>query len=184
MTSISFVLNLIDNRWHEEIEGRIEPVEKPAIARQLEDARRRLRTTDLLEVQDGGSSQVTPLGIGWNEEEVTSRITIDIRTTSRDEIPGNQRLFGVRGEDGLPERYGGLTGEVRRILDTVRKGHGEYELIEGFEVNDISGTTGRGHYRAVVEVRLTEYALSIDPEPYPSGSGTESETTTEDETNA
>lgn len=167
MSAIQYVEYILDNEWEESIDGRWNDVPEPWLGRENENTKETLRTKDVVEVQDGGSMSKEPASLGWLEETKEYLVTIDIRTADRrlagEKIDGRVRLEGERNENNESERYGGLTGEVERILDLHRRGDKEYDLVEGFEINDVSGTTGRGHYRATAEVRLHEIAQNIDP---------------------
>lgn len=156
--------------WEEDIDGRIESVPQPRIqiANTLESTRVSTIDYDVIFIRDGGPQSITPKSAGWMEEEIEDLTSIDIRTNH-----SHARLRGVRDPDtNEAERYGGLRGEVKRILDLHRKGDQEYDLINGFEWNDLSGDVGFQHYRGVFDVRLTQVASTIEPVAYPDGVGT------------
>jgi len=167
MTAIQYVEYILENNWEPSIDGRWNDIPEPWIGRENEETKKTLRTQDVVEVQDGGSASVEAASLGWLEETSEYLVTIDIRTADRrikgEAVDGRVRLEGERDENNESERYGGLIGEIKRILDVHRRGDKEWDLVEGFEVNDVSGTTGRGHYRATIEVRLHQIAATIDP---------------------
>lgn len=152
---------LLANRWQSDISGRIEEVPEPSvIIAGDEDTTRVNFQNDQIFVRDGGPQGLTPKGAGWGHEESETLVTLDIRTTQ-----SRGRLEGFRDENNESERYGGLRGETKRILDSVRKGDKEYDLIEGFEWNDLSEEVGFGNWRGEWEVRVTQHASNIDPQP-------------------
>lgn len=160
-TGLQYLEILLQNRWQSDITGRMEPVPEPNITIAGDDETSRVDfTNDQVFVRDGGSQSLTPKTAGWQHKGSESLVTIDIRTTQ-----SRGRLEGFRDENNEPERYGGLRGEVERILDSVRTGDKEYDWINGFEYNDLSEEVGFGNWRGTWEVRLTEIANTIDPEP-------------------
>ena len=154
--------HVLGEHWEEEITGRVEPVPKPHIrlAADISETRLGQFQGDIVFIRDGGPNSLTPKGAGWTHRENEEMVTIDVRTSQ-----GRARLEGTRTDDNEAERYGGLRGEINRILDYVRKGDQEYDLIEGYEWNDLSEEMGYQFWRGTWEVRLTQIAESIDPEP-------------------
>lgn len=161
-TALSYLQTVLDEGWEEEIEGREEPVPKPYILLAADSRNTRVSQLDgdVIFIVDGGPQSITPKSVGWGHREVESLAAFDLRTTR-----GRGRLEGVRNEDNEAERYGGLRGEVQRILDLVRKGDKEYDLIDGYEWNDLSEDVGFQFWRGTFEIRLTQVAEEIDPEP-------------------
>lgn len=144
---------LLEQEWTEDVDGREEPVPKPRIIQAEEVKRVDLSEGDVIYVKDGGITSKEAAGLGWNEEKQIDLVTLDIRTI--DAHGGRERLEGVRDETTLEaEKYGGLVGEVERIVDEHRKDLAEYQLVEAYEINDISQEQGFGRYRVDFELRL------------------------------
>ena len=119
---------------------------------------------DVLLIRDGGITEIEPQSFGWVEERLVSRVTVDIRTTGHaGDVDGRERLWGRRRSGNVAPEYGGLTGEVKRVLDTVRKGDQEFDLIVNREQNDLSGEMGGQIWRATTEIELDTRANVIDP---------------------
>lgn len=161
-TSLAYLQNVLQDNWNEDITGRVQRVPEPYIL--LESERSETRVSqydgDVIFVSDGGPENITPKGVGWTHRESEANASIDIRTSV-----GRARLEGVRKDDNSAENYGGLRGEVQRILDSVRKGDQEYDLVDGYEWNDLSADVGYQFWRGTFEVRLTQVAQDIDPQP-------------------
>lgn len=162
MTAVQYVQEVLDANWTPSITGRPNDVPKPEMVResQLGDRRMNLDHNDYLVISDGGISDISPQSLGWTEEELTSRVTVDIRTSQ-----SRERLWGERDGNNDGPRYGGLVGEAKRIIDTKRKGDKEFDLIIGFEANDLSGQMGGHIWRATFDIRLESRASTIDPSP-------------------
>lgn len=172
MTAVQYVEHLLENNWEPSITGRVEDVPQPGIYRESAESLRRMNpdTEDVLLIRDGGITQIEPQSFGWVEERLVSRVTIDARTTGEaGSVPGRERLWGYRGVGNLDpneaERYGGLQGEVKRILDEVRKGDEEFDLVIADEQNDLSAEMGGQIWRGTTEVTLDIRANTIDPTP-------------------
>lgn len=161
-TALAYLQTLLRDEWEEDVEGRIESVPEPYILMASDGATTRVSQLDgdVVFVLDGGSQGITPKSVGWDHREVESLATIDVRTQR-----SRGRLEGTRDENNEAERYGGLRGEIQRILDTVRRGDKEFDWIDGYEWNDLSEDVGFQYWRGTWEVRLTQVAENIDPEP-------------------
>lgn len=177
MTAVQYVENILAQDWEENIEGRYLDVPEPTVVRESEEGDRRmnLQNSDYIVVSDGGISDITPASFGWVEEQTTSRVTLDIRTSY-----SRERLWGDRysgdtgdvqigstqlGDENTSGRYGGLVGEAKRIIDLHRKGDKEFDLIVPYEANDLSGQMGGKVWRATLSIRLEVRASTIDPQP-------------------
>lgn len=157
--------DLLDTEWIEDadkVTGRVRDVPKPKILAEKAVKRHDLSRQPLIEVKDGGAATKEPKGLGWHEEQKVAQLQITIQLV--DEHNGEVRMNGYRaGPDGdadhgldpyEKESYGGLSGEVERILDQNRKGLAEYQLVEAFELDDVSDQMEYGRYRVDVNVRL------------------------------
>jgi len=160
MTAIQYVENILREDWEREVPGRNKPVPVPEVVRESSEEHRRMNTqnSDYIVVTDGGISEIEPQSFGWQEEATTARVTCDIRTSQ-----SRERLWGKRDDDNNSPNYGGLVGEVKRIVDTKRKGDKEFDLIVGFEANDLSGQMGGKVWRATFEIRLEVRATTVNP---------------------
>lgn len=168
MTSLQYAHWLMDSNWTPSVSGRYQNVPKPQLVYQSSEERRRISTgdEDTLIIRDGGPISKEPQGLRWDSERKLSRVTLDLRTSgSAGSVNGRQRMFGVRDSSGVSEDYGGLTGEVERIIDEVRRGDKEYDLIKLSEINNLSGQTGTGMWRATAEVELDDRLRLINPPP-------------------
>jgi hypothetical protein len=172
MTAVQYVEHILDNNWTANITGREVDVPKPDIFRESAQNLRRasLADSDVLFLRDGGVTEVDPQSVGWTEERLVSRVTVDARTSGEGgSTQGRERLWGYRGVGGLgpneAERYGGLQGEIKRIFDTVRRGEEEFTLIRVTEQNDLSAEMGGQVWRGTTEVILDVRANQIDPNP-------------------
>ena len=172
MTAIQYVQTLLDTRWEESISGREVDVPKPKLMRESAENLRRINLDmeDVLLLRDGGVTSIEPQSFGWQEERLLSHVTIDARTSGEaGAVSGRERLWGYRGvgdlEPNEAERYGGLQGEIKRILDTGRKGDQENDLIYATEQNDLSAEMGGQVWRGTTEVQLDVRANQINPEP-------------------
>lgn len=144
----------LEERWEDSIVGRVEDVPVPRFE-SGERRQARVPKQGLVTVSRG-STNIRPQGVGFVEEGITETASVEIRTDR-----GDDHLWGVRLSDGTAERYGGMVGEVKRILDSLRRGEGDYDLIEGTEVRDVSELAGPGRFMVVFEVRFTQFARVI-----------------------
>lgn len=160
--SIRTLLYVLEDKWTADVTGRDQSVPAPMFVQSNEMKRIGLEEQDAIIAKDGGTTDYDPQGLGWPAERREDMVTLDVRTL--DVHGGRDRLFGVRDRSTYEaEDYGGLVGEVKRILDLHRKGLAEYCIVEGYEINDLSEDQGFGRYRAEVEVRLTAGPYPIDP---------------------
>lgn len=158
-TALQYLETVIEDRWREDIPGRENSVPMPLIRTEAPEDMTRVSqaNVDLLVLSHGGES-ITPKGVGWTHREVENTVSVDLRTAA-----SSYRLRGQRTASNQPEEYGGLRGEVQRIIDEIRKGDAEFDLIDGYEYRDLSDEVGHQFYRGVFEVRLTQYTQHIDP---------------------
>jgi hypothetical protein len=160
--AVQFAEALLDARWRESYPGRAD-VPKPAILIENQPGIRQVSLTDRddIVVRHGGTVDFSPVDLGWNSEKVEALVTIEIRTAeSRERFEGTLTGAGL----GTREEDGGLTGEVKRVLDSARKGAGEYDLVTAYQFNDLTGQMGGQVWRGDYTVRFEELARSIDPD--------------------
>lgn len=162
-THLQYVASLLEQEWSASISGRSTDVPQPdVIIAGQEDGPTRVESAvnDLIFVREGGAMSISPRSVGWTEERVEARVTLDIRTTE-----GRDRFVGTRNSDGSVDRYPGLHGETKRCLDMARKGEYEFDWVASPEWRDLSEDIGYAHWRGQWEVQLTEIAHTITPEP-------------------
>lgn len=166
MTAIQYVETVLQNRWDDSDLNGDRHDDVPDIGRGVRvfresaASRRKVASNDydVIFVKDGGVTNVEPQGINWQRERQVSVVTVDIRTTE-----SRERLWGKRDSDNNAPTYGGLTGEVKRCFDEVRKGHKENDLVRVPEMNDLSGQMGGQVWRASITVELDNRSNHINP---------------------
>lgn len=171
MSALQYVHYILDTNWEPAVTGRDYDVPKPTIDLRQDQSQISLRGQDHINITDGGDEIHEPASLQYQEETVESFVTITIRTTHKPpsppnvDRPGNVRFEGKRDANNEAESYGGLRGEVKRILelDTHRLGDQEFDLIEASVWRDEAGQTGKNHYRGAWEVQLDQRARSINP---------------------
>lgn len=172
---------LLEEHWEPSIQGRTNDVPKPEITIGGEVSQSDLKTKDHARIVDGGDQSITPQGFGWTHEAIEAQVTIELRSADRrvrgDFEKGRTRMFGeyygstshYSGSYSLPytgngsERYGGLAGEVKRILDAHRKGYDTFDLVVATPFRDESAAEGQKVHRADVDVAFITEASPIDP---------------------
>lgn len=159
MVAVQYVYNLLHNNWQASVTGRNNDVPKPYIFLESSEATRfSVSTGDYFVVTDNGQTTWQPQSVGWTEERVESKVGVQMRTAH-----SRQRLLGYRDDNNVAERYGGLLGETKRILDTKRKGDKEwdYVIVDGFD--DLTGEVGFANFRGRLNLRLVKVASRVDP---------------------
>ena len=167
MTAIQAIESLLTTEWEPSVTGRTNDVPEPEYTLQKEDIKKRLRTSDVARIVDGGNVEYEQKGFGATHQGERSVVTIELRTADRgaqgSKVNGRVRLYGEREGLNPPERHGGLVGETVRILKKHRGGFAEYDRLEYGPVRDQSDMVGGGYYRADVDVVLLTHASNIDP---------------------
>lgn len=148
---------LLEDRWQEEYSGRSEDVPVPNIIRAAaqEDRSRRAANytdNDVIYVRDGGDPDISPASVGFRDFHIEQVIDVEIRTSH-----SSDRLYGVDGEN-----YGGLAGEVQRIIDSARYGVGPYEYVWYDTFSDESEDYGADTWVGTWPVRFIAYASPIN----------------------
>lgn len=155
--SIELLTDTIDDRWIEDassIDGRRNDVPKPVNIYAASPDKRKvnLKQGDAIFVYDGGEPTIEPKSVGWVEERIESKATIDLYSAV-----GVQRIEGYRDDSGDLESYGGLKGEVRRILDGIRRGYKEFLYIKPETYRYMHGEGAGGIYRGQWEIKLVQW---------------------------
>jgi len=155
------------NQWSESITGRTTDVPKPKVVLEQSVSQNDLKTRDYARVVDGGDTTFEPRGFGWTHERIEANVTVELRSATRrldgTRIDGRHRMFGERPGLSEPDRYVGLAGETKRILDEYRKGFGEFDRVVASPIRDVSSNEGTNVYRADVDIAFIQNAESIDP---------------------
>lgn len=177
--SLQYVEQVLRDEWHDEIDGRphnvghLDDDVKIVYEGSKEWRRMDLSNFDYLTLQDGGDVDISPKGLGWTEEDTTSRVNIDIRTKGHHpDRDGRVTLYGETGAGDLDPResprWGGLVGETERVMKTIRRGDDCQNSIVNVDViDDLTGQMGGQIWRSVVQVRFESRNATIDTDPEP-----------------
>lgn len=155
--SIELIRDTIDDRWEEEssnVDGRRYDVPKPFKIYAASPDRRKvsIKKGDAIFVYDGGEPTIEPKSMGWVEERIESKATIDLYSSVSVE-----RIEGHRDDSGNLESYGGMKGEVKRILDQIRRGYEEFLYIKPETYRYMHGDGAGGIYRGQWEIKLVQW---------------------------
>jgi len=114
-------------------------------------------------ITDGGNPVIEPRSVGYREEHSETILSVDIETNE-----GREALVGT-----VTNTYGGLAGEVKRIVDKYRRGTGDnapvpdpgYDIItfDTFE-NEVE-QRGADRWGGVWTVRFITFASKIGQDP-------------------
>lgn len=159
MVAVQYVYNVLHNDWQTSISGRPNDVPQPYIFIESSEATRfSTATADYMVVTDNGQETWQPQSVGWTEERVEAKVAVEMRTAH-----SRERLLGYRDQNNVAERYGGLLGETKRILNAKRKGDKEwdYVIVDGFD--DLTGDVGFANFRGRLNIRLVSVASQINP---------------------
>lgn len=155
---------LLTNEWTPTIADRSTDVPQPVIGTGKEIpsiSSSQILSDDYLIISTPAASNRVPQGFEYTEEQVTDRVTLDIRTISQ--RGGSQRLHGdVDPATMRSERYSGLVGEAIRCLQTIRRGEGDYDYVNVIEVEPLSGEMGKKTHRATIEIELVRMVVGVD----------------------
>lgn len=182
MSALQWMRYILETEWVEGadgddpgVPGRKFPVPKPTMDIRVDESNIRLRNQDHINITDGGDETHEPASLGYQNETVESFVDVTIRTTHRPpdapdildvpyvENPGEVRFEGARDEDNEAEAWGGLRGEVERILKLYRMGDKEFDLIVGQTWRDEAGMTGKNYYRGTWSVALDNRLMDVSP---------------------
>jgi len=182
VSALQWMAYILDTEWvagadgdSPGITGRDYLVPKPEMDLRAREGNMRLRNKDHINIDDGGDEIHTPASVGYGNETIESFVEVTIRTTHRPpdppdvsglpyvENPGEVRFEGARDSNNQAEAYGGLRGEVKRILELYRKGDREFDLIVGTTWRDEAGLTGKNHYRGTWVVALDDRLSEVNP---------------------
>lgn len=147
--------DILQSNWSESYPERSVDVPQPEIVIESEEDRRsvHMRDQDVVFVM-ASSSNVEPASIGYRDEEIEVNLDLEIYTAA-----GPERFDGVKGDE-----YGGLIGEIRRIIHSVRRGVGRYDMVVFDEFEDETETYGADMWVARITVRFIAYTHEIPVE--------------------
>lgn len=170
MTEMQAAKALLETEWETSITGRATDVPQPTVVLQQNVSQSDLKTEPYARVVDGGGKTFEPRGFGWTHRKIEADVTVELRTADRridggTTQDGHQEMFGNRSGTSKPDRYVGLTGEIKRILDDNRKGFAEFCNVLSSEIRNESSAEGTNYYRADVDITFVQQADKIDPAP-------------------
>lgn len=144
---------MLEQNWQVSLDGRND-VPQPEVVVEGEKNRRsvNMMDNDVIFVQDGGAPVIEPASVGHMEERVESMVDVEIHTTK-----GPKRFTGYPDD----ANYGGVSGEVKRIVDKHRRGFGPYDRLGVDTFDDQVGSFGADRWVGVWNLRLFKYAVSI-----------------------
>lgn len=121
---------LIEDRWQPDRGSRV-PVPQPEVLISRETQEQTLTVHDFVVIEDNGGDIERTL---TDQTHKTFRTSIIARTASRREsgtyIDGEDRLYGTFDpETREQERYGGMTGEIEKILDDEIDGGPNFYVV-------------------------------------------------------
>ena len=151
---IAFFATYIDENWEESIPQRDVDIPKPEIVAEGERDRRatNFSDNDIVIVNDGGTVTYEPASVGFRDYKVVAPYDITIRTNK-----------GYPRFDGTPAsvNYSGLSGEVRRLLDSLRFGFGPYDQVIVQTFDDNTSAYGADVFEAIWAIECIAYADPI-----------------------
>lgn len=160
---LQYLKTELDERWQESVSGRVQDVPYPGDDRVfIDDITEKVRSSPKANpdyiVLSRGTATKEPRGFGHTHRRRETTVTISCRSTGE-----RGRVFGVRDGNNDCEDYGGLVGEVERVLDEIRKGDKEFDRVLSPETRDVSNLADSGTWRGEVEVSAEILAEVIDP---------------------
>lgn len=160
---------VLNNDWETDVAGRDHSVPQPKIEVEQDRSNIRLRNQDHINIVDGGDNTFEPMGVGYTHRrsDLTVDVVVRVSRSPPDppnvERPGLVRMQGARDENNDAESYGGIKGEIQRILDLYRKGDKEFDLIETSVWRDDIASTGVNHFTGRWVVEFSQRAQEISP---------------------
>jgi len=158
MTTARWVRDVLQDQWGS---GDNSPPSQPNITVEGDEGKRSVHhlDNDVIFTQDGGLPTVRPQSIGFREEYVEASIDVEIVTSQ-----GRERLLGL-----ISESYGGLSGEVKRIVDKYRIGYPSdgnqadpgYDIARIDTFDDQIGARGADMWAGTWTITFITYANQI-----------------------
>lgn len=140
MTAGDAIATLLSNEWQPQVPGRdnipdtVASPEKGTgvlIVQNNQNLRERTNTHDIVHVQHVDKAIQDK---GSNSEKVVDTVQIDVvlsdRDTDGDSVRESavDRLVGTRNQGNEGPSLGGIAGEIKRILNGIRKGFKEWDV--------------------------------------------------------
>lgn len=160
MSATQYVEYILREEWSTDVPGRVHQVPQPTILMQNRDEKKiRDRSGDSIVVMDGGVEGHTPSELGGGAKDIDSLVTIEMRTSH-----SLERFEGARDDNNDMESWGGLRGEVERILGRHDfENNKEFSYVIGEEWRDQRSQVQWGHYKGSWEVRLAQVGADFNP---------------------
>jgi len=167
MTNARWFNDLITAEWGNENDEFSTDLDRPSIVTEGADGRRdrsqHVRDQPVIFVQDGGRPMFNAASIGYRERHVEAKLQLDIETTF-----GRDHLIGT-----VDETYGGLSGEVQRIMDKYRRGMQNnppvpdpgYDILLFEQFDDQIAQRGADRWGGVWTVIFITFAGKIAQDP-------------------
>lgn len=162
MTDAKWVRDLLRAEWDESSEFCEKPTPQPDIQVEGEKDQRSVHygDNDVAFTKDGDIPIVEPQSVGYNEQRVETVVDIELITGV-----DRERLTGLASEN-----YGGMVGEVERIIDKYRLGVPSdgpvsdpgYNVIIKDTFRDEIGERGGGQWAGTWTITFITYATSIE----------------------
>lgn len=151
---LEFFKEYFEDNWKTTIPEREVDVPKPKIISEGDKQRRasNFADQDILICSDGGTVTYEPSSVGFRDYKIESPYDFLIRTSV-----DYQRFDGGRAD----QNYAGLTGEVRRLLDTLRFGFGPYDIVLVDKFDDNTSDVGADVFEGVFATRVISYSNPI-----------------------
>jgi len=179
MTAEQAIAGLLRTRWTSSRPGRQVDVPEPQIRLSKTDRfPNKIKQSDYIRIR-GGDEVIQSGNIGYNVKDVDATIQIDMYSADRNRStedydpdlavasPGYTRLRGFVDQSQLPDRdktevvLGGLEGEVRKILNDVRRGLFGYDIVRITDFNNLSDDGGN-YYRGNIIVEMNDIGRVIE----------------------
>lgn len=167
-----WIANKLDEHWDERTEadggpeGREYEVPKPQIDIEQELGQISLRSTDHINVVDGGDVNRDPLDAGYMHESKSYPTDVVVRVSRSPPDPPDSDWPGLVRFTGNGSHYGGIRGEIKRIMEIYRRGGDSgADTVQASSWSDQTGMTGINHYKGKWTVNfdiIAEEMLDID----------------------
>jgi hypothetical protein len=157
MTAAEAIATYLSDEWETDVPGRHTPIPDVVadqesgtgvlIRENMSTIRDKLNTHDVVNVQHVDRSIQER---GSKSEKVVDQVQIDVRMADRD-VDGDgiresatDRAWGTRDANNDRPELGGVAGEVKRLLNDIRKGFKEYDKApHGIDRLELRNTDAR-----------------------------------------
>ena len=153
------VASVVEDDWPEGSD-----FERPEVVLSKESVMELLGTSDVVKIEESSDPTAEPMGFRHTHESVDETAVLQVWTVSRrvDGIKqdGEERLFGSF-DTAAGAELGGVSGELRSVLQDRRLGFGPYDSVEVGWPLDNSDMAGKNEYRADIRVNAYEHARDL-----------------------